>query len=217
MWELAGGTEKSTYTVPEGQRGREAEAKTQRWSNREEEEHQKRETKESLLHRCGPICLYSNVCKAIFICIHLYSRHLHVSFPGTMNSRVAWQFGMAIPFSYVWWGRYLVRDVLAEQAEVSTWGQQDRTEWASYGLLENPEGTQVKMVGIESAQSRDKGKTMLATVLFLKNQYLNYKHDYHSWFEWILSTPPQPPQSSYIGTVIPLCDSVGQRSTVRGV
>lgn len=166
--------------------------------------------KESLLHRCGPLCLYSNVCKAIFICTHLYSRHLQVSFPGTMNSRVAWQFGMAIPFSYVWWGWYLVRDVLAKQAEVSTWGQQDWTEWASYGLLENPEGTQVKMVGIESAQSRDKGKTMLATVLFLKNQYLNYKHDYHSWFEWILSTPPQPPQSSYIGTVIPLCGCVNR-------
>lgn len=30
MWELAGRTEKSTYTVPERPRGREAEAKTQR-------------------------------------------------------------------------------------------------------------------------------------------------------------------------------------------
>lgn len=75
---------------------------------------------------------------------------------------------MVIPFSYVWWERYLVLDVLTEQAEDTTWGQQDWTEWASYGLFENPEETWVKMVDIESAQSRDKGKAMLATVLFLK-------------------------------------------------
>lgn len=142
------------------------------------------------------------VCKAIFICAHLYSRHLQVPFPGTMNSRVAWKFGMVIPFSYVWWEWYLDLDVLTEQAEDTTWGQQDWTEWAR--LFENPEETRVKMVGIESAQSRDKGKAMLATVLFLKNQNLNYKHDHHPWFEWILCTLPH----SSIGTVIPLCGSV---------
>lgn len=70
--------------------------------------------------------------------------------------------------------------------------------------LREPRRTRVKMVGIESAQSRDKGKAMLATVLFLKNQNLNYKHDHHPWFEWILCTLPH----SSIGTVIPLCGSV---------
>ena len=33
---------------------------------------------------------------------HYYSSHLQVSFPETVTSRVAWQFGMLMPFSYVW-------------------------------------------------------------------------------------------------------------------
>lgn len=101
MWQQADRTEKSTYTVPERPRGREAEAKTQRQSNREEEEHQKREERISVASVWSSLPLLE-VCKAIFICAHLYSRHLQVPFPGTMNSRVAWKFGMVIPFSYVW-------------------------------------------------------------------------------------------------------------------